>query len=84
MLFRSVMDENILKLFTVVREMQEDYTFYFPPVFDGLDDLQRSYNQEIRNAAETSRSEYLEILEEYGEDEAFRVVSQDVFERFIA
>ena len=79
-----VMDENILKLYTVIREMQNEYTFYFPPVFDGLDDLQRTYNQEIRNAAETSRIRYLDLIEEYGEDEAYKEASQGAFERFIA
>ena len=80
----NVMDENVLKLYTVIREMQRDYTFYFPPVFDGLDDLQRSYNREIRNVAETSRSQYLDLAGEYGDEEAFIAVSLGVFEGLIA
>ena len=80
----NVIDINISKLYTVIREMQKDYTFYFPPVFDGLDDLQRNYNREILNAAESSRFKYLSLIEEHGEDEAYNAASQGVFEQFVA
>ena len=79
----NVTEENVIKLFTVIREMQKEYTFYFPPVFDGLDDLQRSYNREIRSTAESSRSDYLSLIGEHDEDEAYQIVSQGVFDRFV-
>jgi multiple sugar transport system substrate-binding protein len=47
----TVSDENIRKLLQVTREMQMEYDFCIPPLFDGIDDLQDSYETNIKAMA---------------------------------
>jgi multiple sugar transport system substrate-binding protein len=71
------------KTLLTVTAMQEDYRFYFPPVFDGFDALQTQYAEELRAAAQVGRDEYLRLIETMDEEAAFRGVSDGAMENYI-
>ena len=72
------------KALIVAAEMQKDYRFYFPPVFDGFDSLQIRYADRLRQAARDGRDEYLRLLKIYGgEARAFNTASRNAFENFV-
>ena len=76
-------DINIRKLYETLIYMQSNYTFYVPPAFEGFDDILRSYNQRLLQTAESSRWEYLNLLETHSPDAAFEQSARGVFEAFI-
>lgn len=77
----SITDRNIQSLLRTSIQMQADYDFYIPPLFDGIDVLQDSYNMEIKSSAARSRAIYEELLKNTDEDTAFREAVKDEFER---
>ena len=80
----SITNENVRKLYGTLIEMQFNYSFFVPPVFEGFDEMQRSYNQRILRTAEDSRRVFLGRLDEMGIDAAFDEASQGAFESFIS
>ena len=80
----GITNDNVRKLREIILEMQKTYTFYFPPVFDGFEEMQRNYNQTLRAAAENSRREYLRLLETQDPILAYESATRGVFERFKA
>jgi len=80
----NVTEENVRKLFDTVGGMQGEYRFFVPPVFDGLDEMQREYNRSLRRVADTSREEFLALLGSQGSQAAYETVSRGVFDRFIS
>ncbi len=62
-------DKRIAELFKAVMEMQQEYDFYIPPLFDGYDRLQNGYEARIKEIALASREKYLDLLQ-YMEAEA--------------
>lgn len=45
----EVANVNIKKLLTTAVEMQKDYSFYIPPVFDGFDQLGKEFEEEFKS-----------------------------------
>jgi multiple sugar transport system substrate-binding protein len=80
----DIENENIRKLYEMFAQKQNEYTFYFPAVFDGFEEMQRNYNQSLRNTAENSWNEYTGLLNAQAPDAAYEIVSRGVFERFVA
>ena len=77
-----ITDENIIKLINVIVEMQQNYNFPFPPVFDGVEEMRMNYVRALRAAAENARNEYLSgAAYETG---SFETHSADALEQFIA
>lgn len=56
----SVSNPSIKKLLQVSRQMQMEYSFYIPPLFDGIDTLQATYENNLRALAEEARNAYQE------------------------
>lgn len=88
--FNSVMtdnsivnDDKIKKLILTAKEMQEQYTFYTPPIMENFDALQGNYEDSMKKTAYSSREEYLKLLEHTDEDTAYETVSQEVYIKFI-
>jgi len=76
-------DRNIQSLLRTSIQMQADYDFYIPPLFDGIDVLQDNYNGEIKSSASHSRALYQELLKNTDKDTAFREAVKDAFERLL-
>lgn len=79
----NIPDGNIKKLFPVAREMQKEYDFYVPPLFEGIDELQKTYESRLKEYARASREAYLELLPDRGAELAFEAASEGVYEDFI-
>ncbi|MCL2337211.1 MAG: extracellular solute-binding protein [Firmicutes bacterium] len=77
-------NENIKKVIETIAAMQEEYSFYVPPVFDGLNELQGAYESAMRQTAADSRREYLGLLAGQSQAQAYDSVSKGVFEKFTA
>jgi len=75
---------NVRKLYETLIYMQENFSFYVPPAFEGFGDIQRGYSQRLLLAAESSRWEYLNLLDTHDPASAFEQATQGVFELFIA
>ena len=80
----NITNDNIRQVYETVREMKREYSFYYPPAFDGIDDMKIFYNRSLRSAAAKSRGDYLSLIEAQGADAAYENVSRGVFEQFIA
>jgi multiple sugar transport system substrate-binding protein len=52
----TIDNELIKKAFLTALEMQKEYRFYIPPVFDGFDALQNRYIQEIQKGARDAKT----------------------------
>jgi len=63
--------------------MQDNYTFYVPPVFDEYDGIRRNYNQRLLQLAESSRRDYITLLETLDRATAFEQATHGIFELFI-
>ncbi len=78
----SIEDKNIQSLLRTSIKMQADYDFYIPPLFDGVDVLQKNYTEELMNNAAHFRAAYLELLKTTDEDTAFREATKNALEGF--
>jgi multiple sugar transport system substrate-binding protein len=54
----AVSSAIVRDMLTTAMAMQKTYRFYFPPVFDGLEELQKRYVQHLQRAALRSREIY--------------------------
>ncbi|MDD4752137.1 MAG: extracellular solute-binding protein [Desulfitobacteriaceae bacterium] len=70
----TVSDQNIKELLKTAIEMQQEYDFCIPPLFNDFDRLQREYETEFKKVASKSRDEYLKVLG-YNANEAFNRVA---------
>lgn len=58
----TVSDANIKKLLQVSRQMQMEYDFCTAPLFDGVDTLQKNYQDKLKAMASQTKDEYLSLL----------------------
>lgn len=77
-------NKNMRSLLRVAITMQGNYDFYIPPLFDGMDKLQKDYEVRMREAAELSRLEYKTLLDNMGPDAAYEKWSESIFNTFIS
>jgi len=77
----SIQDRNIQSLLRTSIQMQADYDYFIPPLFDGIDVLQENYNKELMSNADRSRAIYEELLKNTDKDTAFREAVKDAFEQ---
>lgn len=79
----SISDENIKELMQVAREMQMQYEFYVSPLFDGVDELQDSYEKGFRALAQETRDEFLNNQPESLTEDAIQNLSTERYLEFI-
>ena len=79
----SISDVNIKKLLNTAIEMQKEYEFYIPPLFDDFDKLQKEYESKLKKISAESREEYKKLLENEDSNTAFQIVSEGVFDNYI-
>ena len=63
--------------------MKDEYEFYVPPLFEGLDELQVEYETLFLKTAKKSRDAYLELREQMDPETAYRSASEGSYQRFI-
>jgi multiple sugar transport system substrate-binding protein len=78
----SVSDANIQKLLKVSRQMQMDYEFYISPLFDGVDELQSSYESNLKALALKTRDNYLALKSKMKKGEALKMALDGTYEEF--
>lgn len=76
----SIQDKNIQSLLRTSIKMQAEYDFFIPPLFDGIDVLQKSYTGTLMESAQRARADYLELLKNTGEEAAFHEATRNSFE----
>jgi len=75
---------NMKKIYETISKMQKEYSFYYPPVFDGFEDMQINYAKNIRNAAKNARMKYRSKINNQTPDEVYKAVFENAFEKFIS
>jgi len=78
----EIENETVKKSLIAGAEMQKEYTFFFPPVFDGFDTLQSNFAKQLRTATQDARDEYIRMLQA-GDENAFDEVTENALARFI-
>lgn len=80
----NISDANIKRLLTVSKVMQKEYEFYMPPLFDGVDELQKRYEKRLKEFAAKSRKSYIDFLENSDSKTAYEATSDNIYEEFIS
>ncbi|WP_245534722.1 extracellular solute-binding protein [Treponema primitia] len=57
---QAIENAMVKKAFLTALDMQKEYRFYIPPVFDGFDEMQRGYIEEIQKIAKAAREERIQ------------------------
>lgn len=79
----TVTDERIKTLLTTAIEMQEEYDFYVTPVVEGIDVLQKDYEEQLRTITSRAKEEYDRQIAQEDPEIVFQEISQGVFEDFL-
>lgn len=79
----SLSNDSIKKLLQTARTMQQEYEFYIPPLFDGIDELQMEYESKLRELTADSRTSYLNKLSNSDKNTAFKSVAPAAFADFV-
>lgn len=77
----TIDNQNIKELLKVVREMQANYEFCISPLFDGVDELQATYDNNLRSLASETKQKY-ETLGEKERNKAIDMAVQEIYEEF--
>jgi multiple sugar transport system substrate-binding protein len=78
----EITDKNIKTLLHTAIEMQSNYDFYIPPLFDGIDALQKDYEEKVKQTASQSREYYQSLLASKDKETAFEETKKGIFEQF--
>ena len=78
----NLSDDRIKKLLQTARIMQQDYEFYIPPLFDGIDEMQKEYESQLRRVASDSRAS-LNHLSDSDKNTAYQTVAPAAYDDFI-
>lgn len=79
----KISDENTKAILKAAGEMYSQYDFFIPPVFDGIDVLQKDYEKKLKQTASEGRKEYEQSIGKKDSETAFRESTGDAFEKFI-
>jgi multiple sugar transport system substrate-binding protein len=60
--YPPISNSIVKKSLITAANMKKDYRFYFPPVFDGFDDLQTDFTEQIQSIAREEREIYLTLI----------------------
>ena len=63
--------------------MAEQYTFFYTPVIENFDELQESYNKNMKNYAIQCNDEYFNFLNNMNEADAFNEATKNKYEELI-
>ena len=74
-------DANIKQLLNTSRIMQKEYEFYIPPLFDGIDEIQKEYENQLREIAGQSRQS---LSANNHSAAAYEAVAPSAYEGFVS
>lgn len=77
-------DSSIKKLLRTCQLMQQEYKFFIPPLFEGIDQLQAQYESQLRDTASDSRESYLDAVASTDSESAYESVAITAYEDFLA
>jgi multiple sugar transport system substrate-binding protein len=80
---KNTSDKRIKKLLQTSRLMQKEYDFYIPPLFEGIDQLQKQYEGQLKETAAQSRKSYTKLLPSSDPATAYEIVSNGKYSDFI-
>lgn len=80
----NVSNDSIKKLLQASKVMQDEYSFYIPPLFDGIDEFQKQYESHFKRIALESRELYLDLLKNNTPETAYEMVVNRSYESFIS
>ncbi|MDD4171459.1 MAG: extracellular solute-binding protein [Syntrophomonas sp.] len=80
---KDISDERIKKLLETSRIMQKEYEFYIPPLFDGIDELQKQYEGQLKEIATQSRISYIDSLKSGDSAAAYETAANGKYNDFI-
>lgn len=80
---KNISDERIKKLLQTSRIMQKEYEYCIPPLFEGIDELQKQYEGHLKETAAQSRKSYIELLQNSNPAVAYETVSNGKYNSFI-
>ncbi len=76
-------DTNIKKLLQTCQQMQAEYEFFIPPLFEGIDQLQDQYESQLRDYARNSRESYLENVHTIDSESTYEAVAGTAYQDFV-
>ncbi|AGA67768.1 carbohydrate ABC transporter substrate-binding protein, CUT1 family [Desulfitobacterium dichloroeliminans LMG P-21439] len=79
----TLTDDRIAALLTTAIQMHQDYDFYRAPLVDGLDEMQKVFEERLKGVATLSKEEYKKRIADQDSDRVFEGVSTGVSEGFI-
>jgi multiple sugar transport system substrate-binding protein len=79
----EITNDNVRKTLETVAAMQDGYTFYPQPAFDGFDAIRKRINGSLFAAEDKAHKLYLSLLEEQGKDTAFEQATRGAMDEFI-
>jgi len=80
---KNISDERIKKLLQTSRIMEKEYEFCIPPLFEGIDELQKQYEGQLKETAAQSRKSYTELLQSSNPAVAYKTVANGKYNSFI-
>lgn len=80
---KNISDKRIKKLLHTSRIMQKEYEFYIPPLFEGIDELQKQYESHLKETTTQSRKSYIELLKSNDQMTAYETVANGKYDSFI-
>lgn len=79
----KIQDKSTQTLLKAAAQMYKQYDFFIPPVFDGIDVLQKNYENKLKQLAGEDRNKYMHLIGEKNSKKAFEESTGGSFEKFI-
>lgn len=64
-------------------KMYKEYKFFIPPIFEGIDSIQKNYEKKLKQTVKDDRKKLNLRLNNVSKEEAFMEISKGSFENFI-
>lgn len=75
-------DKKIKALLKTVKDMYEDYTFFYPPIIENFDELQTSFHKNMHDYSLECKNKYFNLLDTINERDAYSAATKNIFEEF--
>ena len=79
----TISDKKVKVLLDTANEMIEEYNFFYTPLIDNFDELQDTFNKNMKDYALQCKYEYFYLLNKMNEIDAFNTATNNKYEEFI-